>query len=199
MEITTERIPERRERPDAGHVADALWADAPCQTDGVGAGGAKEWSLESAVGPGSLIAEFGEATAFIRPREGGDGVGASLRIGEEVEPIFIPGMARQHFQRLEDNVAGEISICCGEQLVENPAHGEYRRPGIHRAARWRKLADLAARCRFLFDHSDIATARGEQGGGTQPAYSRTDNDDLVAHAIDSFGVDFRVQQAVNSP
>ena len=89
-------------------------------------------------------------------------------------------MAREDLHRIERQVSVERRAGVGEDLVEDPAHGEHGRPGVDPLVADRDLAQLAARGRGPLQHDDIEPARGEQDRGGEPADPGPDHRDALA-------------------
>ena len=182
MEVAPERAPQRLERADAEQVAGPRQPDPPRQPERRRRRRGQEGRPQRVVGPPRLGHEAAKAQRLGRSGEGADRGFRRREVGEQVERFTRPpGVPRQRRHRRQRQMIAQRRPARGEDLVEDPAHGEHRRPGIDRAAGGGDLAQLAARRRRRLAHGDGVAARREQGGGGQAADAGADDDDGFGH------------------
>ena len=88
-------------------------------------------SLRVSIDALRLGAELQITAALRRAREGGDGVRGAGAVGEEVQAgAALPGVAGQDLGRLEGQPIRAVGAGGGEDLLEDPAHGEDRRTRV---------------------------------------------------------------------
>ncbi len=142
-------------------------------------------SFQPLIDAARLVAEGQVAAPFRRPGKARDGIGRGLQVGMQVERGRLaglraaPGMACQQRQRLQAHQRLERAAGLGQDLVEDPAHGEHRRTGIDRRAVDRELAHLAARRSRGFDQRDLQPALRQQQGADQAANAGADHHHVV--------------------
>ena len=135
------------------------------------------------------LGESAVAVGLAPAREGRDRRHRALEIGEEVEPLVrAPGVTGEDFSRGQRHMRVEARAGVGEQLVEDPAHGEDRRSGVDRRAVHRQMAHLAARRRSALENGDVSTLAREVERRGEPADAGADDDDPHAAIIPTFAI-----------
>ncbi len=140
--------------------------------------GADECVFERVVDGGRPCGKFPVALGFSRPGEDGDGVGAALDIGEEIEiGAVAPGVPRERLQGLCDEFLRPFGARFAKDLLEDPSHRENGRAGVDFECAGLDLAHLSARLGRPFDDGDLEAARREQQGCDNSANSGADHHD----------------------
>jgi hypothetical protein len=132
-----------------------------------------------------LVTEGQVAAPFGRPGKARDGIGRGLQVGVQVQCVRLarlcaaPGVARQHRQRLQADQRLQRCAGLGQYLVEDPAHGEHRRPGVDGRAVDLELAHLAAGCGGGFAQRDLQPSLRQQQRADQATDAGTDHHHAV--------------------
>jgi hypothetical protein len=113
-------------------------------------------------------------------REIRDGAGAVLDVGKQVEPGAVaPAMPGEKSGLLEPDPGTQVRTGQCEELFKYPAHGQHRRPGIHRPSAGAELSHLAARRVAAFDHRDVEARCRRRDRACKPAGARAHHDHSV--------------------
>jgi hypothetical protein len=122
------------------------------------------------------------APALCGPGETGDRVDRSLQVRVQVELLRravgagLPGVARQHRQRLQADQRFERAARLLQDLVEHPAHRENGGAGVDALAIDQHLAHFAAGLGRGLEQRDLDTALRQQQRADQPADAGADDD-----------------------
>ncbi len=140
-EVAAELAPEGLEGLGAQQAAHA--GGAHRQRERRGARGADEAVLERLEHLGGALAEGAKSRGRGGSRELADGLGAAIRIGEEIEALAgAPGVAREQLRPGHRHPLVEARAGPREQLVEHPLHGEDGGAGVDPRAGHLELPDL---------------------------------------------------------
>lgn len=178
--ILAEFVPHRCERRYAQQLRQAGDAGVTHQIDRTGPLGQNERLAQTFVDRSRARAKTQEARRFGRARKGADRIGALVGIGEEIELRAIPPqVSRQRLRALQADMVGERRAGFGENLFENPAHGEDGRAGVEQQPARFDLTHLSARPGGAFDHRHVDAFGRQQQGGDKSADAGADHDDAL--------------------
>ena len=178
VEVRSKCPPQSGERADLPQVSEIGPAD---QGPHAWPNGANEGLIKRCEHAMRPRAELSIPCGLGGPGEGGNGVDRAVLVREEVDHAAVgPGVTCQHIDLLQSDMVGERKTGVGEDVLEDPAHGEYGRSGIELPAPDIHLAHLAARRAHPFDDDHVPSARRQQERGHQAADPGSDDDDATA-------------------
>ena len=176
-EVLAQGLPQGLEGADLEQALESEGPDPPHQAHWRRARGADEGLLQGLIDATGLAAEVAVAPGRGGAGKVADGGDGPLQIGKKIQTTaLVPGVTGQDLQGADAQFGLQVGPDLSQQLVEDPAHGEDRRPGVDALAGHRHLAQFAPRLIATFADQHLDPTVGEEQGGHQAGHAGANDD-----------------------